>query len=175
MNKAVFFDRDGIVNRRIYCGYVTSPEEFIFLDDFFSLFIFVRKQGYLTVVITNQQGVGKGLMSQKDLDDIHNYMQCELAVITGAKFDAVYSCTDLADANSFRRKPNPGMLREAARELNINLVESWMIGDSISDVQAGKAAGTRTILVGDFSDIAEADIIAPDINSVLRNFSSILL
>ncbi|GAB1430636.1 D-glycero-alpha-D-manno-heptose-1,7-bisphosphate 7-phosphatase [Ignavibacteria bacterium] len=175
MNKAVFFDRDGIVNSRIYCGYVTSPEDFVFIEDFFSLFNFIRKQGCLAVVITNQQGVGKGLMTQKDLDDIHDYMQRELAIKTGTKFDAVYSCTDLATVNSFRRKPNPGMLLEAAQDLNINLAASLMIGDSISDVQAGKAAGTRTILVGDFSDIAEADIIAPDINSVLRNFSSILL
>lgn len=167
--KAVFFDRDGIVNRRIYCGYVTSIDEFIFLEDFFPLFEFVRKHGYLTVLITNQQGVGKGLMTDSDLDNIHEFMQQQLAQKTGGKFDAIYSCTDLAAAQSFRRKPNPGMLLEAAKDWGINLAESWMIGDSISDVQAGKSAGTKTILVGDFHT-ADADFIRPDIAAALCIF-----
>lgn len=165
--KAVFFDRDGIVNKRIYCGYVTSIDEFIFLEDFFPLFELVRKHGYLTVLITNQQGVGKGLMTAADLDAIHEFMQVELERKTGGKFDAIYSCTDLASAQSFRRKPNPGMILEAAEGLGINLAESWMIGDSISDVQAGKSAGTKTILVGDFHT-ADADFIMPDISATLR-------
>lgn len=167
--KAVFFDRDGIVNKRIYCGYVTAIDEFIFLDDFFPLFEFVRNQGYLTVLVTNQQGVGKGLMTAADLDAIHEFMQQQLEQKTGGTFDAIYSCTDLASAQSFRRKPNPGMLLEAAEDLGINLAESWMIGDSTSDIQAGKSAGTKTILVGDFHT-ADADFTMPDISAALRIF-----
>jgi D-glycero-D-manno-heptose 1,7-bisphosphate phosphatase len=169
-NKAVFFDRDGIVNRRIYCGYVTGIDEFILLDDFFPIFKVVRKHGYLTVIITNQQGVGKGLMTEADLNEIHEFMQRELEKKTGGKFDAIYSCTDLDSAQSFRRKPNPGMILEAAADLGINLAESWMIGDSISDVKAGKSAGTKTILTGDFRDVEEADVIVPDVRAALHIF-----
>ncbi len=166
MNKAVFFDRDGIVNRRIYCGYVTSPDDFIFLEDFFSLFKKVHELGYLTIIVTNQQGVGKGLMSEDDLERIHEFMQSELMMKFGYAFDAIFSCSDLAMSGSKRRKPEPGMLLEAANTFNINLSESWIIGDSIRDVQAGKAAGTKTVLVGKFSMIGEADIIVQHLKDI---------
>ncbi len=159
--KAFFFDRDGIVNKRIHCGYVRCPDEFEFLPDFIPLFQLVQSHGYFTAVITNQQGIGKGIMTTEDLSDVHKYMQIKLIDLTGESFDAIYSCGDLHEAMSYRRKPNPGMIFEAIAEHSLDPQTSFMLGDSISDVQAGKSAGCTTILVGEFSnaEVPEADYI----------------
>ncbi|MFN8358535.1 MAG: HAD-IIIA family hydrolase [Candidatus Kapaibacterium sp.] len=161
--KAFFFDRDGIVNRRIHCGYVTTPDEFEFLQEFLPLFRLVHERGYFTAIITNQQGIGKGLMSDVDLSDVHNYMQNKINELTGYSFDALYYCSDLANTNSPRRKPNPGMLLEAMNDYALDPAASIMIGDSLSDAVAGKSAGCTTILIGDYAraDIPEADYIFP--------------
>jgi D-glycero-D-manno-heptose 1,7-bisphosphate phosphatase len=158
MNKALFLDRDGIINERIIGGYITKPEEFKLIHESLSLFSWAKEHGYLTVIVTNQQGIGKGLMSEQDLAKVHAYMRSLLAD-HGFTPDAIEFCGDLAATNSPRRKPAPGMLLDAAQKLDIDLSSSWMIGDSISDAQAGKHAGTKTILVGDYFDIHEADYI----------------
>ncbi|HYF02468.1 MAG TPA: HAD family hydrolase [Patescibacteria group bacterium] len=158
MNKAFFFDRDGIVNRRKMGDYVYSINEFEFLPHFFSLFKSVKESGFLAILITNQQGIGKGLMTEEALREIHAHMQRELLKETGFQFDDMYFCADLASANSFRRKPQPGMLLDAIKKWGIDAEKSWMIGDSISDAQAGKAAGVKTILIGDFLK-DEADLV----------------
>jgi D-glycero-D-manno-heptose 1,7-bisphosphate phosphatase len=93
---------------------------------------------------------------------------CSLLADHGYAPDAIEFCSDLAGTNSSRRKPAPGMLLEAAQKLDINLTSSWMIGDSISDAQAGKYAGTKTILVGDYSDIAEADFICAHVRECVK-------
>jgi D-glycero-D-manno-heptose 1,7-bisphosphate phosphatase len=145
--KAVFFDRDGIVNLRPVGDYIKDIHEFHFLPDFLELFKKVKSNDYLTILISNQQGVGKGQMSEDDLALLTEFMQNELLIHTGIKFDDIYYCTALAEENSPRRKPEPGMLLEAIEEWNINPAESWMIGDSESDIIAGKRAGVRTIFV----------------------------
>jgi len=148
-NKAVFFDRDGIVNHRIIDGYVTSPREFVFYPEFFELFTLVKSSGYLAILITNQQGVGKGLMSEKALMAVHNYMQAELAEQTGYNFDGIFYCTDLSGTASKRRKPEPGMLLEAIEQFKISVAESFLIGDMPSDIKAGASAGVKTIYIGE--------------------------
>lgn len=148
-NKAIFFDRDGIVNERIIGGYVTSVDEFIFLPEFFELFKIIKKE-YLAIIITNQQGIGKRLMTDEDLFEIHDYMQKQLLRMTGYQFDDIFYCPDLAESNSYRRKPNPGMLLEAIKKWNINPTDSFMIGDSSSDYYAALAANVKPILVGPF-------------------------
>lgn len=167
MNKALFLDRDGIINHRIIGGYVTKPEEFVLLDGIIEIFRWAKEHGYLTVIVTNQQGIGKGLMTEHDLAQVHAYM-CSLLTEHGYAPDAIEFCGDLANTNSPRRKPAPGMLLDAAKKLDIDLSKSWMIGDSISDVQAGKNAGTKTILVGEYSDIPEADVICGRIEECLE-------
>lgn len=171
MNKAFFFDRDGIVNRRKIGDYVYSIEEFEFLPEFFPLFKTVKKAGYVAILITNQQGIGKGLMTENTLHEIHNFMQHELLKETEFQFDDIYYCGDLASANSFKRKPQPGMILEAIEKWEIDPTESWMVGDSKSDAQAGKAAGVKTILIGDFlqedadyvfKNLGEAEIFLKD-------------
>ncbi len=162
MNKALFLDRDGIINERIIDGYITKPAEFKLIPESLSLFAWAKEHGYLTVIVTNQQGIGKGLMTEQDLADVHAYM-CSLLAEHGFAPDAIEYCPDLDGTNSTRRKPAPGMLFDASQHLDIDLSSSWMIGDSITDAQAGKKAGTTTILIGDYSDVPEADFICGNV------------
>ena len=167
MNKALFLDRDGIINERIPNDYVKYPSEFKLIPESLTLFAWAKAHGYLTVIVTNQQGIGKGLMTEQDLEKVHAHM-CSLLAEHGYAPDAIEFCGDLAGTNSSRRKPAPGMLLDAAQKLDIDLTSSWMIGDSISDVQAGKHAGTKTILVGDYSDIPEADYICAHVGECAK-------
>ncbi len=164
---AFFFDRDGIVNRRLPGDYVRSPQEFEFLDGFWPLLSWARQRDYLTIVITNQQGIGKGLMSENDLHHVHHYMQEFIAQRSGKPFDDIYYCPDLAGTIPNCRKPSPAMLLEAGQKWNIDMANSWMIGDSLSDAQAGRAAGAQTILIGEFGDNrnVEADVVFPSLQS----------
>lgn len=167
MNKALFLDRDGIINERIIGGYITKPEAFKLIPESLSLFAWAKEHGYLTVIVTNQQGIGKGLMTEQDLANVHTYM-CSILAEHSFTPDAIEFCPDLDGTNSPRRKPAPGMLFDAAKKLDIDLSTSWMIGDSISDAQAGKHAGTKTILVGDYSDIPEADVICAHVGECVN-------
>ena len=153
---AIFFDRDGIVNTRLVDKYVLNINQFEFSPNFFDLFSALKKIGYLAILITNQQGIGKGLMTDSDLDIIHKYMQNTILNETGFAFDDIFYCGELKEANSFRRKPNPGMIIEAIEKYNIDINNSFMIGDSFSDIEAGKKAGVKTIYINndqcDFAD-----------------------
>jgi D-glycero-D-manno-heptose 1,7-bisphosphate phosphatase len=160
MKKAIFFDRDGVVNYRKVGEYVHHTGEFVLLPDFLDIFPMVHEAGYLTVLVTNQQGIGKGIMDEDDLSDVHEFLQNDLKERFGYNFDDIYYCPELADTNSFCRKPNPGMLVHAIEKWHIDPKQSWMIGDSISDVIAGRKADCNTVLLGRFSEeIEEADYI----------------
>ena len=166
--KAIFFDRDGVVNFRIVKEYIKSPNDFKFLNDFIKFFKKIKEQGYLAILITNQQGIGKGLMSKNELESVHNYMQTELIKQTGYNFDDIFYSAELAETNSYRRKPNPGMIIEAKEKLKIDMGNSWMIGDRNSDVTAGKRAGLRTILL---KPVKNGDY--PDADFVFRNLDEV--
>lgn len=147
MNRAFFCDRDGIINQRIIGDYVKSVEQFVFIDDFFMIFSHFTKLGYLPILITNQQGIGKGLMSENDLNSIHRFMNSYLLKNTGHQFIDIFFAPELNDISSKRRKPNPTMILEAAEKHNIDTKHSFMLGDSKSDILAGKNAGCKTILI----------------------------
>lgn len=170
MNKAVFFDRDGIVNYRLIDDYVKSITQFVIIPDFPELFKVIKKSGYIAILITNQQGIGKGLMSIEDLENINALMQDILFKLSGYKFDDIFYCPDLEESNSFRRKPNPGMILEAADKWNIDLTNSYMIGDSESDIIAGKKAGVKTILINTNHNIEFADYNCNSIKECLDLF-----
>jgi len=174
MRKAVFFDRDGIVNNRLIDDYVKTVEEFKFIEDFFLLFRFFKQKDYICVLVTNQQCIGKNIISCEELLEIHDFMQKELLNKTGFCFDHIYFSPDLANTGSKSRKPEPGMFLQAIEDFNISTRESFTIGDSISDVEAGKKVGTTTILVGNFQDISSADYILPDVASVLPFFENLI-
>lgn len=149
MRKAAFLDRDGVINRKAPQGqYITRWEEFEILPHVSEAISKLNAAGWLVVVITNQRCVAKGLITEQELDQLHRKMLSVLAQ-QGARVDAIYSCPHELNDQCVCRKPAPGMLLRAARELSIELRQSWMVGDSAIDMEAGSAAGCGTILVQD--------------------------
>ena len=138
-----FFDRDGVINARILGGYVRHWNEFELKPDVADVLREIKRHGYLAIIITNQRGVGLGLMTEQELHAVHAELQREMLRVADSQFDDIVFCTD-PDKASSRRKPSPAMLLEAAEKWNIDLKNSWMIGDSMSDIEAGQRAGTKT-------------------------------
>jgi D-glycero-D-manno-heptose 1,7-bisphosphate phosphatase len=152
-SKAIFFDRDGVVNERILGGYIRSWDEFRFLPEVGETLKEIKDRGYIAIIITNQRGVGLGLMTESDLHDIHKRMQEELLDRSGVEFDDIIFCTDAND-ESARRKPSPAMLLEAQAKYDLDMQKCWMIGDTASDIEAGARAGTKTAFLMNDHDIA---------------------
>jgi len=143
----VFFDRDGIVNRApVKTRYVERLPDFHLLPAFVEALSVVRGKGFEAVVVTNQKGVGTGQMSMDVVAEIHGNLCNELKKHDLDLLDILVS-TD-TDSNAPRRKPNPGMLLEAAEKHGLDLKRSWMVGDHKTDVEAGRRAGCRTVFVG---------------------------
>ncbi|OGU61558.1 MAG: hypothetical protein A2X64_02435 [Ignavibacteria bacterium GWF2_33_9] len=159
MNKiAVFLDRDGIVNERIIDDYVKTIDDFVFIEDFFETFRIIHDFGALTFLVTNQQGVGKKLMTVKDLSIIHNQMNLILKKKCGANFTEIFFCPSLDEDNDFRRKPNPGMILEAIEKYKLIPEKCIIIGDSKSDILSGKSAKIKTIYIGEVnSEVSSSD------------------
>ncbi len=139
LRPAVFFDRDGVVNVSPGTGYVLSWEAFQFAPGIIEALAICKSRGFATVVVTSQQGVGKGLMTQATMDDIHTRMQAELAR-HGAAFDGIYACTHLSGTCTCR-KPSPEMIFRARDELDLDLSRSWLVGDHDRDIQMAHNAG----------------------------------
>lgn len=145
----LFLDRDGVINVRLIDDYVKNINEFEFLPGVLEAFkIFSEKFGKI-IIITNQQGVGKGLMTLEDVDEVHDFMKKEIEAQKG-RIDAIYVCPQLkSDPDNFR-KPSPRMAYMAQHDFpEIDLEKSVMIGDSNSDIEFGINAGMYTILIGD--------------------------
>jgi len=160
MNKAVFLDRDGVINAMVYhpdYGIIDSPnnpDEFKLLPGVGEAVRRINEMGFLALVVSNQPGVGKGKFTLKILETVDKKMKEKLAQY-GAHLDKIYYCLDHPEAvikeykkNSPYRKPEPGLLLKAAEEFKIDLSSSYMIGDGLTDVQAGKRAGCKTIFLG---------------------------
>ena len=145
----LFLDRDGVINVRIIDGYVTKIEEFEFLPNVIeALKIFKNKFKHI-IVVTNQQGVGKGIMKFEDVEDVHRFMIQQVAD-NDVKIDKVYFCPQLKSVPDNYRKPSPKMAYFAQSDFpDIDLSKSIMIGDMNSDVEFGRNAGMKTIFVGD--------------------------
>jgi D-glycero-D-manno-heptose 1,7-bisphosphate phosphatase len=148
---AVFFDRDGTLIRDP--GYISHPDQVELLDGAAEAVKEMQLLGYKTVVVSNQPGVAKGILTEETLEQIHGRLR-ELVSHTGASLDAIYYCPFHPDGavpkyrkDSDWRKPRPGMLLAAAGEMDIDLTRSWMVGDSLRDTEAGRSAGCRTILI----------------------------
>jgi D-glycero-D-manno-heptose 1,7-bisphosphate phosphatase len=148
MKRAVFLDRDGVINRKAPEGqYVTRWEDMEFLPAVHEAVRLLNLAGFFVVVVSNQRCVAKGLITTAELESMHARMLCEFEV-ADARLDAVYYCPHENEPACSCRKPQPGLLLEAARKHQIDLAGSWMIGDSHRDVGAGKNAGCRTVLLG---------------------------
>jgi histidinol-phosphate phosphatase family protein len=140
MIQGVFVDRDGVLNTHTPNGYVLSSAGLVILPGVAEAIKRLNDIGVPVLVISNQQGVGKGVMSRDDLADIEETMRAELDREAGAHVDRYYYCTDLKEALSPRRKPEPGMLLEAAADFGLDLASTIFIGDSPTDIAAGHAA-----------------------------------
>jgi D-glycero-D-manno-heptose 1,7-bisphosphate phosphatase len=165
MRRAVFLDRDGTINEEK--EYLWRVEEFSFIGGAVEAIRLLRDAGYLVVVVTNQSGIGRGMYGEEDLERLHAYMLTELEA-RGAGVDAVYFCPHHPHhgvgeyaIHCSCRKPLPGMLLQAAIELGIDLSASWMVGDKIADMEAGRSAGCRVMLVRTgYGGVEEADLPA---------------
>lgn len=162
-NKAIFLDRDGVICEMVYnpeFGTIDSPlnpEEFKLLPGVAEALKLFKKMGFLTVVVSNQPVVAKGKTSLPLLEKIDKKMKRELAE-KKAQLDAVYYCLHHPDPRQVKvkkylkncncRKPKPGLILKAAKDLNISLPKSYMIGDGLTDIQAGKRAGCKTVFIG---------------------------
>jgi D-glycero-D-manno-heptose 1,7-bisphosphate phosphatase len=144
--RTVFLDRDGVINRRRPGDYVKRWEEFAFLPRAKDALALLSRGGCRLVVVTNQRGVARGLMSEADLDEIHRRMRAELAEV-GVTVAAVYSCVH-DDGQCDCRKPAIGLFRQAQAAFpDLSMNDAVMIGDSLSDLEAGYRAGCRSFLV----------------------------
>jgi D-glycero-D-manno-heptose 1,7-bisphosphate phosphatase len=158
--RAAFLDRDGTLNARPpEHEYVTRAEDFAWLPGAIEGMLALADAGFVLAVVSNQRGIARGLVSQETLAAIESEIQSALEP-SGVAIAAFRYCPHELDAGCDCRKPKPGMLLELATTLGLDLASSWMIGDSRSDVQAGRAAGTRTALIcGDGP--GDADVTAP--------------
>ncbi|MGQ9819362.1 MAG: HAD-IIIA family hydrolase [Candidatus Kapaibacteriales bacterium] len=168
--KAIFLDRDGIVNYRIVGEYINSIRNFKFIPDFLSFFPIAKSKGYLLIIISNQKGVGKGLMTFEELVEVSNYMNQQLMEFFGFGFDDIFYSIEVSELQSWNVKPNPGMLLSAIKKWNIDRNLSWMIGDTFKDVIAGKQAGVRTALVGicDFDKENPPDVYSNNLMELIN-------
>jgi D-glycero-D-manno-heptose 1,7-bisphosphate phosphatase len=174
MNRAVFLDRDGVINRKLPEGqYVTYWEEMQFLPGVDMAIASLKRAGFRVIVVSNQRCVAKGLLTLRELELIHQRMLAELAAV-GAVIDDIYCCPHEKQPPCSCRKPQPGMLLSAAKAHGIDLSASWMIGDSESDVRAGKNAGCKTTRILDSGEVANgmADLYA---GSLIEAAQKILL
>jgi len=137
MNKAVFFDRDGVIN--IDKGYVSKIPDFEFYKGIFEIMRYFLEKGYLLIVVTNQSGIGRGYFSVDDFRKVNRYM-LDCLRRENIKISCVYYCPSSND-NDFYRKPNPGMILKAKDRHHIDLKKSVLIGDKKQDIIAGKRAG----------------------------------
>lgn len=143
---AIFLDRDGVINRQIKNGYVTRWEEFAFAPGIWDALARLAQCGFPMVVVSNQQGVGKRLITPAVLEYITTNFAVQLRQ-AGVPIAAVYYCPHLAIEHCDCRKPKPGLLIHAAADLNLDLKRSILIGDSPTDMEAAVAVGCRPVLL----------------------------
>ncbi len=146
-NKAIFLDRDGVIN--VEKNYVHRVEDFEFIEGVFELCALVQQLNFRIIIITNQAGIGRGYYTVDDFDRLTKWMLAQFRA-RGIRIEKVYCCPYHPTAgvgkyrkNSSDRKPNPGMILKAKREFDLDLSKSILVGDKDSDLEAGRAAGVR--------------------------------
>ena len=183
--KAVFLDRDGTIN--VYKGFLRAIDDFELIDGVADAIKLINKSGYLCIVVTNQPVIARGEVSFEELEEMHCKLETELG-LAGAYIDAIYFCphhphkgyegeVPALKIECDCRKPKPGMLLTAADKFNIDLSQSYMVGDSENDIVAGKAAGCKTVLINgkgsagmmdDFGQDETAEMLTEFVEHFLR-------
>ncbi len=154
MPKTVFLDRDGIINR---CAashqYIGKWEDFIILPGVEDAIKRLKVAGYQIIVVSNQRGIARGMISRGQVDGLHKRLQTYLKHM-GAGLDGIYVCPH-NDGECQCRKPAIGLFRQAEQDFEIDKEHSWMVGDSVTDVEAGENYGVRTILTSSLPEAVE--------------------
>jgi D-glycero-D-manno-heptose 1,7-bisphosphate phosphatase len=168
---AIFIDRDGVINKKMPEGrYVEQWSEFCFLSGVFEAFRILSGEAFLTIVVTNQRCIGRGIITEERLSQMHKQMTREIKE-QGGNIDAIYFCPhDISDDCSCR-KPKPGMLLLAKEDfknkgIEIDVKNSYIIGDDEKDILAGKLVGLKTIKIGKYSKIA--DMVKKDFREAVQ-------
>lgn len=145
-NKIIFLDRDGVINRKAHPhDYIKSVNEFQMLPGVGHAIHLLNDAGYKVVIVTNQRGIARGLMTMEDLNQVHQFMKKEL-LSSGAHIDDIFVCPhDIGQCRC--RKPDIGLFLQAEKKFEINKEKSYMIGDSRTDIEAGKNYGIKTISI----------------------------
>jgi histidinol-phosphate phosphatase family protein len=154
-NKAVFLDRDGVINKK-KDDYVKSINELEIFPDIGEGIFKLKKMGFLIIVITNQSVINRKIITIKKLEKIHLTIQKKLKE-KNCKIDKFYFCPHRPDENCNCRKPKAGLLLQAINDFSIDSSKSWMIGDCLTDIQAGEKVGCKSILLKD--DLSFLEVI----------------
>ena len=153
MKKAIFLDRDGTINNNCDHYYIWQKEELLLNPGVIDTLTELKSRGYMLIVISNQGGISKGEFSAEDVDALHMHLRSMLEQ-EGLSLDEIYYCPHHSMVETcLCRKPQPLMIEKALARFGIDPAFSWMIGDADRDVEAGKAAGLRTILIEPNSDL----------------------
>ena len=160
MNRAIFFDRDGVLNEEV--GYLWEIEKFKWIDGARDAIKFCNERGLLAIVVTNQSGIARGFYTSREVDALHNFMQESLSEL-GAHIDGFYYCPHHPDfsGDCDCRKPKPGLILKACEDFKINPAQSILIGDSARDIEAAKAASLRKAILfkgGNLFDLVKAEL-----------------
>lgn len=168
MNRALILDRDGVINKEV--GYLHTIDEFDFVDGVFETCVSFQNDGYRIVIVTNQAGIGRGYYSEEQYQRLTDWMISQFA-LNGVVINAVFHCPHhpIHGLGDYKkecdcRKPKPGLITKAGKELELELVDSIMVGDKSSDLIAAEQAGVGTlVLVKSGHAITDADISLADI------------
>ena len=155
LQRVVFLDRDGVINKKLEGDYVKSYDEFIFLPGAIDAIKKIKQKGLMVIIITNQSGIGRGIMSEDALIKLHGQMLAEMEK-EGARIDAIYYCPHSPDNGCNCRKPKDGLFKQALMDFDIDIKNSWMIGDEQKDIEAGEKAGCKTYLLSKGELLIEA-------------------
>ncbi len=172
--KAIFLDRDGTINQDSHDGVIDSPDKFYLYPDTLEAFKLLATLDYTIFIVTNENGIPQGRLTSERFIEVNHQLLLMLSE-TGARIEYTFFCPHAADENCDCRKPKPGMIKQAQEKYpDINIDESWVIGDKLQDVGLGKAVGAQTILVNRSGTAAPgtADYIVPDLLTAIKTVAN---
>ena len=169
LDSALFLDRDGVINRKIDGDYVRNLWQLELLPGAIDAIVRLGKRFKYVIIVTNQQGIGQGLMSDADVAEIHDYI-FEQVQTAGGRIDCIYCCPSLETANDPNRKPGTGMGLQAKRDFaDIDFSRSLMIGDSVTDMLFAEKLGIPCIFIDN------GNPVPPNVTNIYKSLSDVLL